>query len=243
MKNKGITLVSLVVTIIILIILAGVSINLTVGEDGIITMAKRAKENMEIAQIEEETKLNELYAQMESEGIWGELDYDAISKLNDFKKAIADYIEEAGGIKPEYTAEVEEFGESIKGIVKEVTKNATATKEDIAEGKTAWVDGVEITGTSKVSTLEANSARWFYSGNGTSHITVPIDEKWSAVSVLALWVDFLDDSGNAIYTETKNGNVDWYNWRDIDIPSGATQLRLHCQYNGTGGGYGEYKIK
>ena len=57
MKNKkGITLVSLVVTIIVLIILAGVSINLTLGENGIITMAKKARENMELAQIDEQSK-------------------------------------------------------------------------------------------------------------------------------------------------------------------------------------------
>ena len=66
-KQKGITLIALVVTIIILIILSGVSINLVLGENGIITIAKRAKENIELAQIEEEKELNELYAQLEAE--------------------------------------------------------------------------------------------------------------------------------------------------------------------------------
>ena len=50
-----------------LIILAGVSINLVVGNNGIITIAKRAKENIELAQIEGEKKLNELYLQLEAE--------------------------------------------------------------------------------------------------------------------------------------------------------------------------------
>ena len=66
-KQRGITLIALVVTIIILTILAGVSINLVLGENGIITIAKRAKENIELAQIEEEKELNELYAQLEAE--------------------------------------------------------------------------------------------------------------------------------------------------------------------------------
>ena len=48
-KKQGITLIALVITIIVLIILAGVSINLVLGENGIITMAKRAKEDMEKA--------------------------------------------------------------------------------------------------------------------------------------------------------------------------------------------------
>ena len=43
MKNsKGITLVALVVTIVVLLILAGVSINLVLGENGLISNAKEA---------------------------------------------------------------------------------------------------------------------------------------------------------------------------------------------------------
>ena len=39
-SNGGITLVALVVTIIVLIILAGVSISLVLGNNGIVTKAK-----------------------------------------------------------------------------------------------------------------------------------------------------------------------------------------------------------
>ena len=42
-KNKGITLVALVVTIVVLLILAGVSINLVLGNNGIIARAKDAE--------------------------------------------------------------------------------------------------------------------------------------------------------------------------------------------------------
>ena len=48
-KQKGITLIALVVTIIVLIILAGVSINMLVGDNGIITQAQTAKEKTEEA--------------------------------------------------------------------------------------------------------------------------------------------------------------------------------------------------
>ena len=41
-KNSGITLVALVVTIVVLLILAGVSINLVVGQNGLINRAKEA---------------------------------------------------------------------------------------------------------------------------------------------------------------------------------------------------------
>jgi len=97
-KELGITLISLVVTIIVLIILAGVSINLILGKDGIITKTRQAKENMEIAQIEEETALNELYMQIETEGgvSSGNITYEAILKLAEFKKEIASAITDMG---------------------------------------------------------------------------------------------------------------------------------------------------
>ena len=65
-NSKGITLITLAVTIIVLIILAGVSINMLVGENGIIKKAQEAKENMELAQIQEQKSLNELYWQMDN---------------------------------------------------------------------------------------------------------------------------------------------------------------------------------
>lgn len=43
--QKGITLVALVITIIVLLILAGVTISLTLGEDGIFKMAQDATHN------------------------------------------------------------------------------------------------------------------------------------------------------------------------------------------------------
>ena len=49
MKEKGITLIALIVTIIVLIILAGITIATLTGEDGLIRNANNAKEKTEIA--------------------------------------------------------------------------------------------------------------------------------------------------------------------------------------------------
>ena len=53
-EMKGITLVALVVTIVVLLILAGVSINTVLGDDGIIKKAKEAAETTRRASAEEE---------------------------------------------------------------------------------------------------------------------------------------------------------------------------------------------
>ena len=120
--------------------------------NGIITIAKKAKENTELAKTEEEKALNDIYRQLETEGgnSGGNTSSDdTIVKLAEFKLAIANAIDEAGGVKPEVTAETSIFADNIKGILKEVTKDATATADNISEGMTAWVNGELITGTGK----------------------------------------------------------------------------------------------
>ena len=44
MENRGITLIALVITIIVLLILAGITIAALSGDNGILTRAKEAKE-------------------------------------------------------------------------------------------------------------------------------------------------------------------------------------------------------
>jgi len=63
-QNSGITLVALVVTIIILIILAGVSIHLILGKNGMINMAERAKKDYINGEQEEENSLEKLYSSL-----------------------------------------------------------------------------------------------------------------------------------------------------------------------------------
>ena len=59
-QAKGITLIALVVTIVVLLILAGVSLSLVIGNDGIMKRAKEAKNQYAEAQTNEEKQLNEL---------------------------------------------------------------------------------------------------------------------------------------------------------------------------------------
>ena len=64
-KNKGITLVALVVTIVVLLILAGVSINLVLGNNGIIAKAKDAETKSAEASENDLKGMNGLVSEME----------------------------------------------------------------------------------------------------------------------------------------------------------------------------------
>ena len=57
-KNKGITLISLVITIIVLLILAGVSIAMLTGQNGILTQAQNASTQTEIAEAKEKAQMD-----------------------------------------------------------------------------------------------------------------------------------------------------------------------------------------
>ena len=52
-RNRGITLIALVITIIVLLILAGISIATLTGENGVLTKAGKAKEETKKAEYEE----------------------------------------------------------------------------------------------------------------------------------------------------------------------------------------------
>ena len=63
-KCKGITLVALVITIVILIILAGISIS-TLTNTGIFQKAKDAKKTSENAELEQNTRLDEYESELD----------------------------------------------------------------------------------------------------------------------------------------------------------------------------------
>ena len=62
--NQGITLIALVVTIIVLIILAGISISMLTGENGILSRAQEAKNRAQNSQAEELSAMSQLENEM-----------------------------------------------------------------------------------------------------------------------------------------------------------------------------------
>ena len=63
-NNKGITIISLVITVIVLLILAGISINMISGNNSILKRVTQGKENMEVAKTEEQKRISEYEVHM-----------------------------------------------------------------------------------------------------------------------------------------------------------------------------------
>ena len=91
--ESGITLIALVVTIVVLLILAGITISLVFGSNGVINKAQEANENTKIAQVREQLELakgpeyiegngkynpDSYFERIETEGIIGNKDTDVI---------------------------------------------------------------------------------------------------------------------------------------------------------------------
>lgn len=66
LKNKGITLIALVITIVLILIMAGVTINSLSGSDSIIEGAKREKKRKEGLIENEEKQINGLYDELQA---------------------------------------------------------------------------------------------------------------------------------------------------------------------------------
>lgn len=63
-QQKGITLVALVITVIVMLILAGVAISLTIGDNGIFKKSSEGAEIYKNAANNEATQLNGAYDEM-----------------------------------------------------------------------------------------------------------------------------------------------------------------------------------
>lgn len=101
-ENTGITIIALVVTIIVLIILAGVSTNLLLGNNGIITRAKQGSEEYKISEILEKLELEKS---------------NLVIIKEDKIETVKEYIDYLLGNEIIIAENIEDVDENIKNIV------------------------------------------------------------------------------------------------------------------------------
>ena len=163
-QEKGITLIALVVTIVVLLILAGVSISLVLNNNGVISKAKDAKNQYAEAQTNDEKQLNEVSDWIDTKvgDTTGGSDYDPASE----GVPIPDGFVYVGGTKD-------------SGLVisdsdddKEKYKGQPIVGKDLIGNQFVWIPVDDI----------ADYERTWYKGDGifNSYLeTLPEDEKTS----------------------------------------------------------------
>lgn len=91
-NQKGITLVALVITIIVLLILAGVTISMVLGQNGILNQANKAKSENQVATVEEQVQMA-VFAQTSQflqDNVLAEGDTGAEALVDDIVAAVSD---------------------------------------------------------------------------------------------------------------------------------------------------------
>ena len=129
LKNeKGITLVALVITIIVLLILAGVTLSMVMGDSGIFGKSNSAKEKTQLSNAEETIKLAVLENQVKS------VSGDAALTNDQLKEEIAKKLTEQG-----YTvsgSSVTYYGDKTIDIENYLEKESTSKSYNIGDSVT-----------------------------------------------------------------------------------------------------------
>ena len=156
--QNGITLIALVVTIIVLIILAGVSIAMLVGENGIITQAQKAKEETGQAEAREKLEMALLDLQMEKY---------TNSNYND-EEFITDYLASQGMVAQDDIVIVGDYQFVIDrenlGVTQSLGRGNESSSIEIglnsqlASDYTKATLNIEIQGSDAISKIQINGA-------------------------------------------------------------------------------------
>lgn len=129
-KQKGITLIALVITIVILLILAGISINMLSGKDGILNRAKDAREKNDIATDIETIKMEYLEFLIEISPETATIN-KFLEYLENDKGYFVDYGDENGDENVELNGRLYTVKLEGKELIVEYFKKATVNSKNL----------------------------------------------------------------------------------------------------------------
>ncbi len=175
-EAQGITLIALVITIIVLLILAAVSIATLTGDNGILTKAQTASEKTKEASVKEEIQ-TEIMAAFDNRG-----SFDAKTFKTKMQEAGATVTEEDGNIVVEKdgyeatidakTGEIKNF-ESSKGVKPQIKATVEKTEDNKATIKVEVTNEVEKVDSIIITNLDT----------GYTPIEVTVNGKTGSVQV------------------------------------------------------------
>ena len=239
-NKKGITLVALVVTIVVLLILAGVSLNLLIGNNGIMTRAKQARISNDLSSYKEQLAMfisekkvenSEFY---ESSLTAGKSNLYYNTKTSEDEKTIKDIIKD---VKDEYLDSLE----VVKGKLTVNTKDKNIIKVaqavgvepnpyDIKDGVLQSSDGnlllMDENGTLTIPNSVTEIGEGAFSGvTGLKTIIIPGTVKTIATSAFAfnttLETVVIEEGVQIIGQQAFNGCS---NLKSINLPQSLTKI-------------------
>ena len=239
-KNKGITLIALVITIIVLLILAAVTINALSGDNGILKRATEAKQKTRRADALEkirlavmtattngvgEANLDDLKAELEKAGATvkttGELPWEVTLDGYMFRINENLSIDEISGVGIS-KKELKLLNGASETLTATVTEGVTGTiKWETSDASVATVENGKVTavGTSGTATITVKVDGTDYSDT----CTVSIVQKVTAITAENLTVG-KNGTGKIKVTTTPSGLVE-----DLTYTSGATNIATVAQ--------------
>lgn len=183
-RNKGITLIALVVTIIVLLILAGISISMLTGQNGILNRAQEAKSKTENSGMIEKIKIAVIESQMNQVG-YQKLEFDVLKeKLEKISKEGILKIYDINNDEFIYYVDRDVYKVSLQDVSKidfkyssmDKTKNRNANGEEIYSYNNPIIPKGFVP-------LETKDASWKVGSNG-------LPDGWNRGLVI------MDESGN-----------------------------------------------
>lgn len=162
MKEEGVTILSLVITIIVLLILSGITIKLALDDNGVIGQAKNAGQQYQNSSLQEQLTLNQItqvIADTSNGGSGGSIGGNSTT---------------GGGSSSESSDEVEKLKKQIAELQQQVTEleamraTGDATVNQVIQGATfSNASETGLTGTMK------NNGAWTASTTGSENVKIP----------------------------------------------------------------------
>lgn len=261
-QQKGITLIVLVVTIIILIILAGISVNMLLGNDGIITKTLEAKAESERTKVIEEVKLDitgksdklgKISQQEILEILNKYFDKDDIDRIENFE----DLTKELKTKDGRYKVTLKEILSGVK--IKDQAKNESIT---IAKPEDGTSNPFLPTPDSKITNNSLETGLTIKDGKGNEWVWIVVPKKDTVYVKTGLGItEFTEDIYTKIEEDLKNycktdknknkfiityTTDDWYAWnttKNAIITSDTATEEEKLLTNGCGMTYEGYYTK